>query len=335
LLPEPEACHFVPLGKTSSQQAIPVAVIEHEYLTSLLKEIEIYGWRLRMLVPDYLAMPEPEAGVWVMDASEQPFLLRFPQGQGGAVFTAESSSQLPGALRLALEQAANPPQTLRVRVTTPEQSNQIKAWSASLEAVPLQLDIQEDKHSRADWLARQSLPGTAYNLLTGPYKPSREGGLWRRQLLPTAILTGVFIVIAGLNWFVQGARLQTDYQALQAEIESTYREVFPETRNLVDPRFQMEQQLTSLREQQQTGGAGQDFLSRLDQIATVMDSAGDVRLQLLNFDGSSITMEVSVPDYDALDSLQLLLAETADVNVENAELRDGRVISRLRLRGQG
>jgi len=97
----------------------------------------------------------------------------------------------------------------------------------------------------------------------------------------------------------------------------------------------MEQQLQSLRNRPASGRTEADFISHIEKLAAVIGSGDQYQLQVLGFDGNSITLEVSVPDYDALDRLQTQLAQTASVNIENAELKSGRVYSRIRLRGQG
>jgi len=336
LLREPEACHFVPLIKTGSRrQSMPVAVVEHDYISTLLKELDVYAWQIQLLIPDFLAIAEPAAGTWLLDAAEEPFLLRFPEGAGGAALSADKSLQLPGALLLALEQAGSCPRVLQIRVATREQREQVQAWSKRLAHYGVEMEINEDRRSRSSWLAQQALPAASYNLLTGPYKPHRESGLWTRQLLPSATLAAILVLITGLHWALQGSQLRSESRDLRAAIEATYREAFPDARNIVDPRFQMEQQLLSLRERPAPGRSNADFISHIEKLATVIGSGDQYQLQVLGFDGNSITLEVSVPDYDALDRLQTQLTQIASVNIENAELKSGRVYSRIRLRGQG
>jgi len=336
LLQEPESCHFVPLIKIRSGNSdIPVAVIEHATITALMKEVEIYGWRAQLLVPDYLMIPAPEAGVWFLDVTETPYLLRMSDQTGGAALIADPGSQFPGAILLALEQAESRPETLRVRVANQQQLQLVEQWAAQLAPYRLQLDIHEDQSPRSARLAQQALPPASFNLLTAPYTPYRAAGQWARRLLPSSALAATLLLITALHWTLQGSKLRSESDQLRAEIETTYREAFPDARNIIDPRFQMEQQLQGLRERPAPGRTGTDFITRIEQLAAVIGTTDQYELQVLGFDGNSVTLEVSVPDYDALDRLQTQLAETASVNIENAELKSGRVYSRIRLRGQG
>jgi general secretion pathway protein L len=336
LLQEPEACHFVPLTKIRSRGLdTPVAVLEHATITALLKEVEIYGWRVQLLIPDYLMIPEPEAGVWFLDVTESPWLLRMSEDAGGAALIADRGTQLSGALLLALEQTKSRPQILRVRVLNPQQHERVMQWSSQLAPYKLYLDIEQADSSRSEWLARQALPPASLNLLTGPYTPYRETSQLARRLLPSAALAAALILIAALHWTLQGSQLRSESSELRAAIEATYREAFPDARNIVDPRFQMEQQLQNLRDRPAAGRSNADFITHIEKLAAVIGSGDQYQLQVIGFDGNSTTLEVSVPDYDALDRLQTQLAQTASVNIENAELKSGRVYSRIRLRGQG
>jgi len=333
LLKDVEAYHFVPLGKTRGGQDVPVAVIEHEYVSGVLNELQGHGWRVKILVPDYLAITSPLPGVWLLDAADAPFLLRMPGDEGGATLFGKLNPQPPGPLLLALEQVSPAPQTLRVRVGTYNQSEQVAAWSSQLQPYNIELDVYEDNLSRSAWLTRQGLPGVGVNLLTGTYTPVGEERLWSRRLLPAAGLAAMLAVVTLTHWIIEGAQLQSEHRDLQQSIATTYRQVFPEARNLVDPRYQLEQQIKILSDQQEDTG-GFDFLPQLSQLAPYFGEGQDYRLQTINYDGSSITLEVSVADYEALQRLQEQLARGATINVENAELRDGRVYGRIIVRRQ-
>jgi type II secretion system protein L len=286
------------------------------------------------MVPEYLAIPPPDAGAWFLDASETPMLLRMSEAEGGAAVAGAVGRQPPGELLLALEEAEPAPDTLNVRVTAPHQRELIAGWPVWLDQHKLQLDVHEDHRTRGAWMMQQPLPGSG-NLLTGVYAPVVDGvRLLDRRLLPAAGLALALLLVAFANWIVQVQETRAQYRELQEAMTSAFLEAFPDARNLVVDtlRFRMEQQLTDLLHNRDQGGAGGDFLARLELLAARLEGSGDHRLEKLRYDGNSITLEVSVPDYDALDRLQKRLAGGAAVNVENAELREGRVYGRIQLR---
>lgn len=333
LLHEPNSYHLVPLPADRSSQQVPVVVMEHVWLSAIVETCLHSGWQVAMLVPDYLALPEPEPDTWFLDASSTPLLLRTP-GLQGAVLTGVLMQDSIGTLSLVLEQAETLPQKLRVRVCDRQQYQIISSWSEPLAARDIQLDIHLEERSRTEWMAGLPQPAAAANLLTGTYSSNNHMGLSTEKYRMTMILLTALIVISGAHWLVQGSRLNTKYTQLQQSITTTYLQLFPGTRNLVDPRFQMEQQIKSLRERQQQGGAA-DFLSRLNQLAGQIAADPDNQVQKIDFDGNTILLIVSVANYEVLERLQARLASTGPVRVENAELKNGRVTGRIRLGGQG
>jgi type II secretory pathway component PulL len=66
----------------------------------------------------------------------------------------------------------------------------------------------------------------------------------------------------------------------------------------------------------------------LEKLADVLGAEGH-EIQALEFDGASMVMDVSVKDYESLERLQQELAATMRVTVENADLVNGRVNTRL------
>ncbi|MFB6261344.1 MAG: type II secretion system protein GspL, partial [Thiohalorhabdaceae bacterium] len=285
--------------------------------------------------PQFLAIAPPEPGVWLLDASEDPMLLRFPQGLGGAALPSRLETHAPGGLLLALEAAETPPETLRIRVTDNEQHQAVAQWHKGLDALGINLEIWEDTLSRTAWLAREPLPQRGCNLLTGSFAAGEDPWQWGRRMVPMAAMATLLLVIGTTQWFLEGARIRAEHQRLEQAIEATYRKAFPDAKNLVDPRYQMEkrlERLKSAREDQDSGAVG--LLDRLQNIAPLItNSEGDLRAQSLRLNGERLSLEVSLPDYEALERLQKRLARKGAVTVEDAELKKGRVRGRIRISG--
>ena len=330
-----ETYHFVPLPQAADRSSTPVAVVERDRMTRWVKEVEQRGWRLEMLIPEYLSIPEPEPGAWLLDGTATPLLLRFPETAGGAALNSGIESQPPGALLLALEQAPQLPRRLEVRVRDQEQRERVGNWQSRLGDFDIELEQFEADLSRPAWLARQPLPARSCNLLTGSYKPGKERLLQARRFIPATGLAAALIVVLAAQWLLENARIRAEHERLTQAIEATYREAFPDAGNLVEPRHQMEQRLIAMgrppgdRDQAQT-----DVLAWLERLAPFTGAGTDLRLRAFSFDDRRIVLELSLPDFEALEDLQQQLAESMRVNVENVELRDGRVHSRIHLERQ-
>jgi general secretion pathway protein L len=146
----------------------------------------------------------------------------------------------------------------------------------------------------------------------------------------TGLAAAVLLTIIA-QWMIEGSQIKSEYTEIKSSIEQSYKEVFPNARNLIDPRFQMESELQKFRDTQTSSdGAGTNFLGNLVLLSNILDPDNN-QLQKLEYDGKQFILEVSVTDYEALEKLQKELEKTMNITVDNADLREGRVYSRLSL----
>ena len=331
LLHDTENYHLSPLTKDKKTTHIPVAIIKKSYLEELLKKFNLKEWRIKIVIPDFLTIDSHEPGIWTLDVSDMPNLLRIPGPDGGATLSGEIVQQPLGSLVLAIESAETIPDKLKVRVRDNQQYDLVRQWSDVLDRFKIKLEIHEDQRPRALWLSRFNLPKSNLNLLTGDYAPQKETKKHLLRLLPITGLAAALVLVSIIQWVVDGARIKSEYLRLNNEIEETYRAAFPDARNLVDPRFQMEQQLLKIRNpNNKIVDDDIDFLERLEQLASILSGNNNL-LQTINYDGKMFEIEISVPDYESLERLQRQLSLTMEVNIENAELRDGRVHSLINI----
>ena len=329
----PETYHFVPLTRPAGKDGTPVAVVEHEQMAAWTDAAQARSLRLDLLTPEYLLLPEPASGTWFLDALEKPLLLRFPLGAGGAALDEDVGAQPPAGLQLALEHSRQPPARLEVRVRNQEQYEQVGNWKAWLAERDVELARLQVDMSRPACLARQAAPPERVNMLTGKHHPGRDRLLQSRRFIPAAGFAAALVLVLAAQWLVEDSRIRTEHERLTRAIEDTYREAFPGARNLVDPRHQMEQRLIAV-----TGpdGAGQerriDMLDWLERLAPFLGDGSDARLTAFVFDGRQLILDLTVADFEALETLQQQLAAGARLNVDKAELKDGQVVSRITLR---
>jgi general secretion pathway protein L len=211
----------------------------------------------------------------------------------------------------------------------------VGSWQEALAARGIELEVQEDARPRFAWLARQAPPEAGCSLLTGPYARGEDPRQWVRRLAPAAAMLGILLFVGAFQWWLEGARIRAEHRDLRQAINATYRQAFPDAKNLVDPRYQMEQRLERLRQEGGKQKARSGLLPRLARIAPMLTGEGsEPRLQGLSYDGETLTLNLSVADYQALERLERSLTKTGTVSVDTAELRKGRVHSRLRLQGE-
>ncbi len=332
----PETYHFVPLTRPAGKDGTPVAVVEHEQVTAWTAAAQARGLRLELLTPDYLLLPEPAPGAWFLDALEKPLLLRFPAAAGGAALDEDVGAQPPAGLQLALEHSRQPPARLEVRVRDREQYELVGNWLDWLTERGIDLARTQADLSRPACLARQPAPPEQVNMLTGKYQPGRDRLLQSRRFIPSAGLAAALVLVLTAQWFVEYSRIQAQHERLTTAIETAYRQAFPDARRLVNPRHQMEQWLNAAA-RPVTGGReqGVDILFWLERLAPLLGNGAGAGLTAFNFDGRQLVLDLSLPDFEALEALQEQLSATGlKPEVENAELKDDKVVSRMRLAGR-
>ena len=330
LLKAPECYHYVLLPDAGSRSEALVAVVEHRLMELWLEAAGQHGWDLRMVYPEYMALSPPAEGVWLLDVTTSPMLIRMGESTG-AVVPGITGDRPPGTLLLALEKSTQRPQKLCVRVANGDQSTRVRCWENPLSQLGLELELIEDERQRRSYLAQQPLPDGRYNLLREHYAPRNEIRNWIRRLRPSLAIAAMLIVALIIQWGVEGMHIRKEHQYVLGEIESTYLEAFPGAKNLVDPRYQMEKALEDLRKGRTPRAADIDLLVWLTEMAPVLNNTSGSNLDTLSFDGTTLTLEISVPDYETLSTLQKQLQNSSAISVEDAQLRDGRVHGRLRM----
>jgi len=332
LLRDPSDYHLLPLAYPGRGAGSPVAVVEHAQVNAWLDALVVHRSRIRSMIPDYLQIREPEPGTWFLDVSEPPFLLRRCDGFGGAALIGHLADRVPGVVLLALEDTESPPALLRVRAGNATQAALVRDWRAQLATHSIALDIVQDDRSRSLWLSAEPPPEPALNLLQGLYRVRSDAPVSLKRVLPAASLALSVLIILALQWFLDLTQLRSAHRALSDSIEGTYRQAFPGTRNIIDPRYQMGQKLADLRREAGDTGVPDDFLHWLAALAPAIASGGQNTLRQLEYDGDNLNMEISVPDYLALEKLQQNLTAYALVDSMEAQLENGRVQGRFLIR---
>ena len=328
LLRDADSYQFIPLSKPRGSTVLPVAVIERETIDDLVEQAIEHGYQPRIALPEYLYMPAPPAETWSLDATAPPLLLRDPMG--GAALPGGPTESLPAGLVLALERSSERPRRLEVSVGDSKQSAAVAHWRAALDALGIELSIRIDERTRSAWLATRSPRTNKGSLLNGT--PAASAGVpapWR-PWLPSMSMAAALLLLTLGNLVLDTMQLRRTSEELQAEIESVYRDAFPHARNVVDARFQMEQKLAALRSDH-AGPRPLTLVERLAELAPLLRQTQDSSLERIDFDGTTVTIEVRAPDARALEALERRLAKQVEAALEHHEVVDGVVVGTFRI----
>jgi general secretion pathway protein L len=172
----------------------------------------------------------------------------------------------------------------------------------------------------------------AIDLLQGEFgRKEHLGRIWRPWRATAALLAGWLLLGAGEAMY-DYQRLAGEETRLYQAVEQLYRDTFPEAKNVVNPKVQMERKLAEL----QMGGGGGAFVTLLGASGPVLSEARGVRLQNLRYRQGELELELELADLPTLDSLKASLQQRGlEVEIRNASSRDNRVEGRVAIREMG
>lgn len=318
LLGEPENMHFAHRPLTDGR--IAVAVTARERLEGWLHALGEAGLHPASLCPVPLAAPYVE-GRWSAMAFEDELWVRTAPLSGFACSVPEAA--VPALLTAALSEArggAHAPEELII-FNKPAQIDE-QAWGTAL-GLPVVTQSLD--------LSAQMTEPPPFNLLQAEFAPLAR---WRKlaaALRPAAIMLAI-LLLGGLVFTIgEWWHLSNTAQQQRAEMMALFRKSFPEARVVVDPALQMQRNLAALRARGGAAGAG-DLLPLLTRAGPALKAHPEASLAGMQYADGALTLELSLPSFQALDALKTALAGAGlRVEVVAANSRAAGVEGRLRV----
>ncbi len=299
---------------------MPVVALAHAQMSQWQKLFASVEFRPHQMVNEALALPWQE-GEWSLLLEPHQALLRTGPYSGHSL----PLEQLASLLKLAWQQwEGESKPSLRIYDSRPDTEDFDPGIDAatSYERVvdPLRLLIQ----------GMESAP--VINLLQGDYSRKEQlGKLWRPWRL-TAVLLTVWLVVQSVAAVWELISLRSRDNELYASIEKVYRDTFPQAKNVVNPRLQMERKLDELR----GGGGGKAFSHLLAGSGSVLAASKGLTVKSLRYKQGELELELDVEGLPVLDQLKSALQEKKlNVEVRSATARGDKVESRIVIREVG
>lgn len=280
IMAEPESLHVAP-GRILDSGDLPVAIIDKSWLTQLVERLQAAGIRPDGAEAEALLLPEPPEGVWNM--VWQPGLCTVRSGAySGFELDGGTAESPPPALGMA---AAKPSQ---VQLYSASPGPDAAAWSqatgipflrrgepvflpcAGAQGIDLLQGLLR-KNTQPDWLP----------LLRTPFK-----------LALAALLLHVGLTLA--DW----GTLKYQKHELNAQMEHSFRNSFPEAKALVNAPLQMHNNLAALRQQAGETGAT-DYLPMLARVAPHLASpvsSGQASIQRIEYQPGKLQISLRLPE---------------------------------------
>jgi len=294
LAEEIENLHFAVGERDKVSGLIPVAVLERAHLQTYLEAIQETGLVFDAIVPEVLAVPLPPQG-WGLLLLGNTLLVRTGAYTGFAVELNNALTWLQFAINEAGE---NAPSLLQVYASGTTH------WTQDLNSLGIPVQVQTEAQGEYAWLSKGMFAAPPLDLLQGEYRPSHAlGEFWKPWRLTAALLLLGVLIYGGQLW-TQSQQLAQQRTQLSQQIEQVYRETFPESKKIVNPRAQMEQQLKQLRNQRGQGGSDTDFLSQLVQLSPSLKQSTGLLLKRLEFRQGRFELEMDLGSLQAVEQLK-------------------------------
>jgi len=295
LVADPDAVHVAAGPKLADGQTV-LAAVDKAWLARVLARLDAAGLRPRNAWPETMLAALPAEG-WVMVWDGRGGFLRSGE-HAGISLDGGSPTQPPTALALSVAEAhaaATLPHRLLLRLSAGAPPPDLEAWSNAL-GMPVELG--------AAWtpLQHPEAAGGAIDLLQGAFAPSNPMREWWPQVRLPLILAGLIVLLQVGATTTDWLLLTFEKQRLQASMEKSFREAFPDARVVVDAPLQMQRNLAELR-----GAAGQltagDFLPLLGRAAGALDGESRSGVRAVGFEAGQLRLDVALADQAAADAL--------------------------------
>ena len=264
----------IALGPRVGDDQRLLAIIDRAWLEYVIGAFERRGIRITAAWPAQLALPL-EPGNWSVACVHEGLAVRTGDTDGFGWSASTDADFRTEALACAIDAAAqSAPRAAMVDAFADD-----RAWQASVERasgrlglemrfsglpapVPAPVDLLEARQGTAGrrWLA------------------SIDWRAWRIPAAMAAAALAAFLIGLNLHW----GRLVQERAVLKVQMESTFRQAFPNAQVIVDPMLQMQRQVADLRlKAGQTGP--DDFLPLLTRFSTALGARGTDALAGLEY----------------------------------------------------
>lgn len=300
------AQHVVP-GRPDADGRVPAAVVARQRLEAWMDRLQEAGLEPDALYPEPLALPgEAESDTVLLERGRA--VVRTGTRAGFACEADLLPVLVPSWNTAAL-----------TVYRTPDAAGIVDGARDARE-----LDIP------ALCLLAKGVDSAGLDLLQGEYRPRRRARSGRRLWAAAAALALAWGVLELGLLTADYFRLRAANDAVDARIESVFRETFPD-QPVRDPTAQMRQQL-ALR-----GARDAAALDLLRTLAPVLDRAVNIRLESLEYREGRLLVGVHANDIAALDALRNAVSASGPYRVElaSASATESGVDGRLAISGAG
>lgn len=180
-------------------------------------------------------------------------------------------------------------------------------------------------------LAKNFNESNSINLLQGEFSRKEQFEKFLRPWRSAAIVAACWLLLQLGLMIGEYIQLSNKDKVLKTAITNVYKQTFPNSKNLVNPKVQMQRKLEKLRG---GGGPSGGFLSILSKVGKILKDTPSMSLHSVRYKDNKLNLDLQIADLQALDKLKIRLVKESklEVDIVSASARDGKVESRLKIR---
>jgi len=288
----PEEVHAILVEHVPGGESL-IAVVNREWLAAALDALAARGFRPdRFLVETELAMQRAAGETtrpWLVVRSPSGGFATLGEGDVVALDLGESVSAVPLALRLARDERArrgDAPGEVLVFTSPGTPPPDALAWGRELG-----LPVRNGGEWRPELIDARTRVAT--DLLRGDFAPTWRAADLARTLkfagLTAAAVLGVHVLLTISDWW----GLSSETRQLKTQMETQFRQLFPETQAVVDAPLQMRRNLGNLRREAGAPDAS-DLVPLLAAVAPALAGAG-AQVERLQYQRGELEVDVTLP----------------------------------------
>lgn len=269
--------HFA-IGKRDKENGVSVAIIKNDFMKQILSTFEQKKLKPSILMPDVLAIPYPIDG-WAILYLNGLALVRTGLQSGFAI----EAELLPTILDIALNEIQNN----SIKIIWLYQSSHWK-WDLNF---PNLVEKTLPDHPLG-LLSNNIEKSNIINLLQGEYRKQSPIQQYIKPLILTAVLAFSLGIVQIVAMFQELQILRQTTNDLSQQIETLYKNTFPQSKKIVNPRAQM---AAKLNEQMKTSNIKEPFLETLLQLHQVLPENGLI-LKKIDFKNKEFIVNIEAND---------------------------------------
>jgi len=181
------------------------------------------------------------------------------------------------------------------------------------------------------WVSLQAIDDSVIDLLQGRFAPAgrdQAGGGWWSAAAKVVVAA---VMVQTLALAIEVYSTRSNEQALAAELEGQFRQVFGERERMVDPAFQIKSEFSRLGS---SGSTRAEALALLKGLAPMLTADSRLVLQGFVYADGALEVAVRAPDATRFEGLreQVMLDPTLNVEIGSTSYEGEEVIGRIRIR---